>query len=98
MLRLRMPDKRQKLLFNELNKAAIIREVHTFGLSLPIDFKDDSKTQHQGLGKTLLMKAEGIARKNGFKRIAVIASVGTREYYRKFGYKLEGLYMTKVLV
>ena len=34
-------------------------------------------------------------KKAGFKKIAVIAAIGTREYYKKLGYKLEGSYMTK---
>jgi elongator complex protein 3 len=31
-------------------------------------------------------------------KIAVISGVGTRDYYRKLGYELEGPYMTKTLV
>jgi elongator complex protein 3 len=45
----------------------------------------------------LLEKAEIIARRKGYKKIAVISAIGTRNYYRKFGYNLEGLYMTKDL-
>jgi elongator complex protein 3 len=30
-------------------------------------------------------------------KIAVISGVGTRNYYRKLGYELEGPYMTKLL-
>ena len=41
--------------------------------------------------------AEEMAKKNGFKKIAVIAGIGTREYYRKFGYRLQGTYMVKSL-
>ena len=32
------------------------------------------------------------------ERIAVISGVGTRHYYRKLGYHLEGHYMVKVLL
>ena len=35
---------------------------------------------------------------SGFNFMAVIASVGTREYYRARGYKLSGTYMVKRLV
>jgi len=42
-------------------------------------------------------EAENTAKNNGFKRIAVISAVGTREYYKKLGYKLEGTYMIKDL-
>ena len=42
-------------------------------------------------------KAEELSREAGFKKIAVIAAVGTREYYKKLGYELEGTYMMKGL-
>ena len=42
-----------------------------------------------------MKEAEKIASRNGFEKIAVISSIGTRNYYRKLGYELEGLYMTK---
>ena len=42
-------------------------------------------------------EAEGISKAKGYDKIAVIAAIGTREYYRKLGYKLEGTYMIKVL-
>ena len=34
----------------------------------------------------------------GSSKIAVISGVGTRQYYRKLGYKLDGPYMSKSLV
>jgi histone acetyltransferase (RNA polymerase elongator complex component) len=43
-------------------------------------------SQHKGYGKKLLQKAEEIAIKNGYQKIAVIAGVGVRNYYRKQGY------------
>ena len=43
-------------------------------------------SQHKGYGKKLLQKAEEIAFNNGYKKIAVIAGVGVRNYYRKQGY------------
>eukprot|EP00954_Amorphochlora_amoebiformis_P014173 1110218-Amorphochlora_amoeboformis.AAC.1 len=36
-----------------------------------------------------------IARRNGYGKIAVIAGIGTRRYYQKLGYRLEGTYMVK---
>ena len=45
-----------------------------------------------------MARAEEIAKVNGFKKIAVISSIGTRDYYRKLGYEREGRYMTKVLI
>lgn len=103
MLRLRLPEPDGKTLFKELEGAAIIREVHTYGQVREIDrlqgdsLKDEEKSQHRGLGKRLMAKAEEIARERGYKKMAVISAIGTREYYRKNGYELEGEYMVKDL-
>lgn len=97
MLRLRLPEKTETMLFEELKGAAITREVHTYGQVAQIDINDGIKTQHRGLGKRLMIKAEEIARKKGYKKMAVISAIGTREYYRKLGYELEGTYMVKNL-
>lgn len=97
LLRLRLPNKRQKMIFPELKNAAIIREIHTFGRVVPLEQKQTKRSQHQGLGKKLMSEAEKLARKNGYQKIAVISSIGTRNYYRKIGYNLDGLYMVKSL-
>ncbi len=97
MLRLRLPDKEEKMLFEELEGAAIVREVHAYGQVAELDTSDGIKTQHRGLGKRLMAKAEEIACERGYKKMAVISAIGTREYYRKLGYELEGSYMVKEL-
>lgn len=46
-----------------------------------------------------MQQAENIARlAHKSTRMAVISGVGTRQYYRKLGYELEGPYMVKSLV
>ena len=56
------------------------------------------KYQHKGLGRGLLAEAERICREEyGLKKISVISAVGTRDYYRKFGYTNNGPYVTKIL-
>ena len=76
---------------------AIIREIHTFGQSLLINQKSQY-AQHQGLGKKLIKKAEEIATKEfQAKKIAVIAGVGVRGYFRKASYRLADTYMVKNL-
>ena len=65
-----------------------------------LEQNSDTYSQHKGYGKKLLEKAEQIAMSNGFKKIAVIAGVGVREYYRKQGYlidSIEGCYQIKML-
>jgi elongator complex protein 3 len=78
-------------------KQAIVRELHTYGEALAIGKKSDQASQHQGLGRQLLIQAEKIARKAGKKKISVIAGVGAREYYHKLGYRLKDTYMVKSL-
>lgn len=96
ILRLRLPDVDNSL-FPELKDSAIIREVHTYGESLVLSQRQKGKAQHQGMGRQLMAKAEEIARKQGYSRLAVISAIGTRPYYTKLGFRLEGEYMVKLL-
>lgn len=82
---------------SELLGAAMIRELHVYGPALPLSDDADGEAQHLGLGARLLAHAEDTARKHGCAKIAVIAAIGTREYYRRRGFEVEGLYMTKEL-
>ncbi|XP_066553614.1 elongator complex protein 3 isoform X2 [Amia ocellicauda] len=77
---------------------SIVRELHVYGSVVPVSNRDPSKFQHQGFGMLLMEEAERIAREeHGSGKIAVISGVGTRNYYRKIGYELEGPYMVKKL-
>lgn len=77
-----------------LQDAAIIREIHTYGKLKPIH-AGKGAVQHLGFGRKLLKEAEKIARERGYKKMVTIAGVGVREYFRKYGYALEGEYMVK---
>jgi len=79
--------------FKVLTGAALVRELHVYGELVPVGRK--KKTQHAGLGKVLMQEAEKIAKKNKYKKIAVISGVGVREYYKKLGYGLKEGYMVK---
>ena len=99
MLRLRkLADKTfRKELTQE--PTSMVRELHVYGTVVPIHNRDPRKFQHQGYGTLLMEEAERIAfEEHGSSKMAVIAGVGTRNYYRKLGYELEGVYMTKKLV
>ncbi|XP_037986439.1 elongator complex protein 3-like [Motacilla alba alba] len=77
---------------------SIVRELHVYGSVVPVSSRDPSKFQHQGFGMLLMEEAERIAKEeHGARKIAVISGVGTRNYYRKIGYELEGPYMVKWL-
>ena len=81
-----------------LNNVAIIRELHTYGPSLEINEKSGKASQHRGFGKKLMAEAEKIAKEEfKVKKIAVIAGVGVRGYFRKLGYNLRSTYMVKKL-
>jgi elongator complex protein 3 len=80
-----------------LEGAALVREVHVYGAEVEVGEARKSASQHAGLGRRMLETAEKISRDAGFKKMAIIAGVGTRNYYRKWGYELEGTYMTKIL-
>ena len=69
----------------DLANAAIIREVHVYGLSLEVGEERQGIAQHSGLGTRLIQEAEQIAKDMGFTRLAVIAAVGTRAYYASRG-------------
>jgi elongator complex protein 3 len=81
----------------DLEHAALIREVHVYGQSLPVGGEQQGAAQHSGLGTALLAKADEIARQAGFQRMAVIAAVGTRQYYEARGFERGSLYMVKEL-
>ncbi|KAG6753177.1 hypothetical protein POTOM_043223 [Populus tomentosa] len=81
-----------------MGKCSIVRELHVYGTAVPVHGRDAEKLQHQGYGTLLMEEAEHIARKeHRSTKIAVISGVGTRHYYRKLGYELEGPYMVKFL-
>ncbi|HEX7555127.1 MAG TPA: tRNA uridine(34) 5-carboxymethylaminomethyl modification radical SAM/GNAT enzyme Elp3 [Leptolinea sp.] len=101
-LRLSLPDLSQngevRVEMPDLKGAAIIREVHVFGQALPMGGEEAGAAQHSGLGTTLLQEAECIARQQGYKRLAVIAAVGTRPYYQKRGFERSTHYFVKELI
>jgi elongator complex protein 3 len=78
--------------------SSIIRELHVYGSAVAVNARDPVKFQHQGFGMLLMEEAERIAREeHGSKKLIVISGVGTRHYYRKMGFYLDGPYMSKML-
>lgn len=100
-LRLRIPSqvfKKEKHFLPVLQDAALIREIQTYGIVAPLGKKQKFSPQHRGFGKRLIKEAEKIAKKEFLlKKLAVIAGVGAREYFRKLGFKLKETYMVKKL-
>lgn len=84
-----------------LHGAALVRELHVYGTMKRVG-EEGSQSQHTGMGKRLLARAEEIAKGDNihqakYKKIAIISGVGVRDYYRKRGYTLDGTYMVKVI-
>ncbi len=101
-----------KVIFPELVDCALIRELHTYGKIKPCKenlkyyqdkgllFGKAEIVQHKGFGKKLIERAEQIAKSKGYSKIAVIAGVGVRNYYRELGFTTdseEGCYQIKHL-
>jgi elongator complex protein 3 len=96
-LRLRIPSGADPL-FPALADATLIRELHSYGEHLPLHARRDGAVQHRGFGRQLMREAERISREEfGKPRLAVIAGIGAREYYRRLGYELADTYMIKYL-
>ena len=80
------------------DKTALIRELHVYGNMIQIGDKNPSIGQHTGFGEKLLVEAENLAIDNDKNEIAIISGIGSRNYYRKFGYERKGPYMAKKLI
>jgi elongator complex protein 3 len=102
-LRLRLSDDAGKsgsgvIEFPELVGCAMIRELHIYGQTVAVsssirkeDGDESTKSaQHGGLGTRLIIEAFRIAQENGYKKISVISGIGVMNYYRRFGFEIEG--------
>ncbi|MDX1615097.1 MAG: tRNA uridine(34) 5-carboxymethylaminomethyl modification radical SAM/GNAT enzyme Elp3 [Candidatus Promineifilaceae bacterium] len=96
-LRLSLPHPDAEPPIPELAGHAVIREVHVYGPALPLGEESDGEAQHSGLGGQLVEAAMARARAAGYQRVAVISAIGTRGYYARHGFELDGLYMTRSL-
>ena len=96
-LRLSLPNAGEAPLLDELAGCAMIREVHVYGLALGIGTAMAGRAQHLGLGSKLIETAAGLAEARGYRNLAVISAIGTREYYRKRGFADGELYQIRDL-
>jgi ELP3 family radical SAM enzyme/protein acetyltransferase len=97
-----MPNTGDEPVFPELIGSALIRELHVYGQTVPVRRTDDKtscsqvKHQHVGFGTRLVRRAFEIAQEKGFEKIAVISGVGVKNYYKRFGFEDENMFMTYV--
>jgi elongator complex protein 3 len=102
-LRLSLPKRRDHVrlatgegptvIVDEIADCAMIREVHVYGPALAVGAASSGEAQHAGIGQRLIERARQVARASGYRRLAVIAATGTRNYYRRWGFELGELYM-----
>ena len=80
----------------EAENAAFVRELHVYGMVVPIGREGrGEELQHRRYGTNLLTEAEEEAREAGYSRVAIMAGIGVRPYYRRLGYERAGPYMVK---
>ena len=93
--RLSLPSRKPDL--EELEGAALLREVHVYGAATEIGMRPDQRAQHRGLGSRLVEAAADRARDAGYDKLAVISAVGTRGWYRRLGFEDGLLYQHQIL-
>ncbi len=82
----------------EMNNAAVVRELRTYGKVVEVGDRDQLAWQHRGMGASLMARMEKVASEEfDAGALLVTSAVGTRNYYRKLGYKKLGPYMAKAL-
>ena len=96
-LRLRFPS--ENYFRTEItDKTSLIRELHVYGNMIKIGDKNPTIGQHTGFGEKLLKEAENLSIDKGYEEVAIISGIGSRNYYRKFGYEKVGPDMKKKLI
>ncbi len=80
-------------IFDEIENCAMIRQIHVYGPAVPVGSNSSGEAQHTGIGQRLVDRARSISESIGFRRLSVIAAIGTREYYARLGFDRGDFYM-----
>ena len=97
-LRLRIPSGRAHRPEVNTESASIVRELHVYGPLVPVGKRVAKAWQHKGYGETLLCEAERIAKEEyDRKKMVITSALGTKQYYKRFGYDYDGPYVSKSL-
>jgi len=95
-VRLRIPSEKATRPEIWKEKSAIIRELRVFGPLVPVGRHLSEAWQHQGYGGILLSEAERLSRDDyKINKMVVISALGTKKYYKQFGYNYDGPYVSK---
>ena len=77
----------------------IVRELRVYGPLVPVGKHFAEAWQHKGYGGVLLSEAERISLEDyDRKKIVVTSALGTKQYYKRFGYDYDGPYVSKFLI
>jgi len=97
-LRLRIPSEKAHRPEIIPEATSIVRELHVYGLLVPVGRHIARAWQHKGYGGILLSEAERISKEDyDRKKVVIISALGTKQYYRRFGYDYDGPYVSKLL-
>jgi len=97
-LRLRIPSEKTYRPETKAAPCSIVRELHVYGPLVPVGKHFAPAWQHKGVGSVLLSEAERISKEDySLKKILVISALGTKQYYMRFGYDYDGVYMSKMM-
>jgi elongator complex protein 3 len=97
-LRLRIPSTKAHRPEIKAAPSAIVRELHVYGPLVPVGKHLARAWQHKGYGAVLLSEAERVTLEGyDLKKLLVISALGTKQYYARFGYERDGVYVSKML-
>jgi len=96
-VRLRIPSEKAHRPEVAGQNTSLIRELRVYGPLVPVGKHSKDAHQHKGCGRLLLEEAEETSRERGCKKILVTSALGTKRYYKRFGYGDDGPYMSKRL-
>jgi elongator complex protein 3 len=97
-IRLRIPSEKAWRPEIPTETAALVRELRVCGPLVPVGRHMPKAWQHKGYGAVLLSEAERAALEDyGRSKIVVTSALGTKQYYRRFGYIHDGPYVSKSL-
>jgi len=97
-LRLRIPSEEAHRPEISSESCSVVRELHVYGPLVPVGKRAGKAWQHKGYGGRLLCEAERVSvEEYDCQKVVVMSALGTKEYYRRFGYDYDGLYMSKTV-
>jgi elongator complex protein 3 len=97
-VRLRIPSAKATRPEISSEKTAIVRELRVYGPLVPVGKHLAGAWQHRGYGGILLSEAERTAKEDYDRtKVVVISALGTKQYYKQFGYSYDGPYVSKQL-